>query len=67
MLKTRLIGKSVRLISNVIEITEIKNIEVFLVTMDIKKAFDSLDLNFLIFTLKQYNFGETFIYGLRSH
>ena len=67
MLKTRLIGESVRLISNVIEITEINNIEVFLVTMDIKKAFDSLDLNFLIFTLKQYSFGETFIYGLRSH
>ena len=64
MLKTRLIGESVRLISNVIEITEIKNIEVFLVTMDIKKAFDSLDLNFLIFILKQYSFGETFIYGL---
>ena len=64
MLKTRLIGESVRLISNVIEITEIKNIEVFLVTMDIKKAFDSLDLNFLIFILKKYSFGETFIYGL---
>ena len=64
MLKTRLIGESVRLISNVIEITEIKNIEVFLVTMDIKKAFDSLDLNFLIFILKQYSFGENFIYGL---
>ena len=64
MLKTRLIGESVRLISNVIEITEIKNIEVFLVTMDIKKAFDSLDLNFLIFILKNYSFGETFIYGL---
>ena len=32
------------------EITKIKNIEAFLVTMDTEKAFDSLDHKFLIFT-----------------
>ena len=41
--------------------TEIRNIEGFLVTMDIEKAFDSLDHNFLIFTLEKYGFGQNFI------
>ena len=48
--KNSYIWESGRLISDIIEITEIQNIEGFLVTMDIEKAFDSLDHNFLIFT-----------------
>ena len=48
------IGESRRLISDIIEITEIGNVEGFLVTMDIEKAFDSLDHNFLISTLEKY-------------
>ena len=59
--KNRHIGESGRLISDIIEITEIRNIEGFLVTMDIEKAFDSLDHNFLIFTLEKYGFGQNFI------
>ena len=34
---------------------------VFLVAMDIEKAFDSLDHNFLILTLEKYGFGKNFI------
>ena len=45
--------------------TEIRNIEGFLVTMDIEKAFDSLDHNFLIFTLEKYGFGQNFISGVK--
>ena len=41
--KNRHIGESGRLISDVKEITKRKNIEGFLVTMDIEKTFDSLD------------------------
>ena len=52
--KNRHIGESGRLISDVKEITKRKNIEGFLVTMDIGKAFDSLDHNFLISTLEKY-------------
>ena len=38
-----------------------KKLEVFLVTMDIEKAFDSLDHNLLISTLEKYGFGKHFI------
>ena len=48
--KNRYIGESRRLISDVIEISKIKKIEGFLVTMDIEKAFDSLGRNFLFST-----------------
>ena len=45
-LKNRHIDESGRLISDVIEMAKVKKIEVFLVKMDIEKAFDSLDHNF---------------------
>ena len=45
--KNRFIGESGRLISNIIEISGCFNITGFLVTMDIEKAFDSLDHSFL--------------------
>ena len=59
--KNRHIGESGRLIPDTIEITKIRNTEDFLVTMDIEKAFDSLDLNLLISTLEKYGFGQNFI------
>ena len=37
------------------------NIPGYLVTMDLEKAFDSLDPNFLIYILKKFGFGESFI------
>ena len=51
--KNRYIGESRRLISDVIEIVKIKKIEVFLVIMDIEKAFDSLDHSLLISALQK--------------
>ena len=50
-----------RLIPDVIEIAKIKKFDGFLVAMDIEKAFDSLDHNFLILTLEKYGFGKHFI------
>ena len=35
--------------------------ECFLVTMDVEKAFDSLDHKFLISVLKKFEFGQNFI------
>ena len=58
--KNRHIGESGRLISDIIEITKIRKIEGFLVTMDIEKAFDLLDHNFLISFLEKYGFGQHF-------
>ena len=57
----RFIGESVRLVSDIIEMTDILNIEGYLVTADIQKAFDSLDHNFLLATLSKSNFGKNFI------
>ena len=52
-IKNRYIGESGILTSDIRKITEIRKIERFLVTMDIEKAFDSLDHNFLISTLEK--------------
>ena len=59
--KNRHIGECGRLISDIVEIAKTKKIEGFLVTMDIEKAFDSLDHKFLIYALEKYDFGKNFI------
>ena len=51
--QNRHIGESRRLISDVIEIAEIKILDDFLVSMDIEKAFNSLNQDFLILTLEK--------------
>ena len=42
-------------------ISDILSVERYLVTIDIEKAFNSLDHSFLISVLKQFAFGENFI------
>ena len=59
--KNRFIRGSGRLISAIIEISAWLNIERVLVTMDIEKAFDSLDHYFLSPVLKKIGFGKNFI------
>ena len=49
------------MIADIIEITDILNKEGFLVTMDIEKAFDSLDHTFVISVLKKFGFGNNFV------
>ena len=56
MLKTDILEK----VKDIIEITKIRTVGGFLVTMDIEKAFDLLDHNFLIFFLEKYGFGQHF-------
>ena len=63
--KNRHIGESGRLIFDIIEITKIRKIGNFLVTTDIKKAFDSLDHNFLISTLEKDGSGQNFILWIK--
>ena len=43
------------------EITDVVNEEGFLATMDIEKAFDSLDHTFVISVLKKFGFGNNFV------
>ena len=50
--KDRFICETGRLISDIIEVSDVFNIEGFLGTMDIKKVFDSLHRSFLLAVLK---------------
>ena len=59
--KNRFIGESGRLISDIIEISDLFHIEGFLETIDIEKAFDSLDHDFLSSVLKKFEFNKSFI------
>ena len=58
--ENRFIGESGRLIADIIEITDVIN-KGFLVTMDIEKAFGSLDHTFVISVLKKFGFGNNFV------
>ena len=55
------ISESGRLTSDIIEVCEKQNIGGYLVTMDIEKAFDSLDHDFLVHVLNKFGFGSNFI------
>ena len=55
------ISESGRLISDIIEVCEKQNIGEYLVTMDIEKAYDSLDHDFLVNVLNKFGFGSNFI------
>ena len=60
-MKNRYISESGRLIYDVIEAASILNKKGFLVTVDIEKAFDSVDHSFLLAVLQKYGFGERFL------
>ena len=60
-MENRCISESGRLISDIIEICSKENISGYLVTMDLEKAFDSLDHDFLLCGLKKFGFGDGFI------
>ena len=60
-IENRFIGESGKLIADNIKITDIPNKEGFLVTMDIGKAVDSLDHNFVISVWKEIGFGNNFV------
>ena len=56
----RFISESGRLISDVLEITNSLDIEGLLMTVDIEKAFDSINHSFLMCVLKKFGFGNDF-------
>ena len=60
-IKKRSIGESKILISDILSVTNNLKIKGYLVTMDIEKAFESLDHSFLISAFKKFGFGENFI------
>ena len=60
-IKNKFIGEGGRLISDIVDIWERNNIGGYLVTVDIAKAFDSLDHKFILAVLKQLGFGKNFV------
>ena len=57
----RFLGESVRLISDILDITKKLNMDGFLFTIDIEKAFDSVDHTFLFAILEKQGFDPEFI------
>ena len=60
-LNNRFISEGSRLISDIIEITDLLQIEGILLTVDIEKAFDSVNHLFLISAFDKYGFKKDFI------
>ena len=59
-IKDRYIGETVRTVIEVLFYSKLKNIKGSVVSVDFKKAFDSLNHPFLFEVLKIFNFGERF-------
>ena len=57
----RFICEGGRSIADVLQITDMLKLNGILVTIDVQKAFDSVNQQFLILALKRYGFGKMFI------
>ena len=60
-MKIRYINESGRLIYDVLQTASILNKKGFLLTVDIKKAFNSVNHSFSLAVLQKYGFGEWFL------
>ena len=59
-LKNRYIGENIRQVADVIDYCKMDNINGILLAIDYSSAFDCLEHDFLMQTLKTFNFGENF-------
>ena len=59
--KGRFIGESIRLVSDILDYCKSENIEAFILTADLEKAFDSIDHTFLLCCLEKIGFGKYFL------
>jgi hypothetical protein len=57
----RVIGENIRFVDDLLKCAEMNIVKGYLILVDFEKAFDSLDWNFLYYTLNNFNFGENFI------
>ena len=57
--KGRYIGENIRLIYDLIHYTDKTNQKGIAIFLDFKKAFDSIEWNYLLETLQLFNFGST--------
>ena len=64
--KHRFIGFNLRQIQDIIDYADIYKIEGAIFFVDFTKAFDSLEWNFMLNTLKHFGFNESFIYWAKT-
>ena len=64
--KGRFIGDSVRTIQDLMDYTRYNNISGILLFLDFEKAFDSLEHDFILMSLKRMNFGSSFIGAVKA-
>ena len=60
-IKGRFIGDAIRIIQDLIEYTNLKDIPGLLLFIDFEKAFDTLEWKFIWQVFEKFNFGNTFI------
>ena len=65
-IKNRFIGQNIRLVSDVIEFSNEKNLDGVLLSLDYEKAFDTAEHKFLFECLQLYNFGPDFIKWIKT-
>ena len=65
-IENRNIQENLRVISNIFYFTKEYNIPGFMISLDFKKAFDSLEHNFLDVILKKFNFGPSLCGWIRD-
>ena len=58
--------KGERLIADVLQINDVLKLNSMLVTVDIQKAFDSVNHQLLTLALKRYGFGKTFVKWIKT-
>ena len=64
--KNRFIGFNLRQIQDIIDYADIYKIEGAIIFVDFTKAFDSLEWNFMLNTLKHFGFNESFINWVKT-
>ena len=64
--KNRFISVSGRVISNILEISSSLALEDFLITVDIEKAFDSVNHCFVLHILRKFQFGIDFVGWIKT-
>ena len=64
--KDRLIGDSIRVINDLMDICKLKKQNMTLMMIDFEKAFDTLNWNFLFKTLQSMNFGPSLINWVKT-
>ena len=64
--KDRYIGETVRSILDIMEFTDKENIPDILIFIDFKKAFDTLEWQYLFNCLKAFNFGQNLIAWVKT-